>query len=114
MSASQVGKLGPRPRPFSPHVSEAICAMHQRPGAVAIWLGRVGLLFNQGQMIAAYYPARNIVVYEPSIRSNHSKHVFKWAYDLKTEAQAEQDFHRPLVTELASVMDTLDKTFNPR
>lgn len=113
-AANRTGALGPRPRPYSPHVSDAVCSMHQRVGAVSIWLSRVGLLFNQGQLIAAYYPARNVVVYEPSARGNHIKHIFRWALDLKTEAQPEREFHRELMTELAGVMHQLDMIFNPR
>jgi len=88
--------------------------MHARPGPTTIWLGRNGLLFNRGQLIGAYYPARHMIVYEPKLPSTQAKHVFKWAVDMKTDALPEPDFHKNLVTELASIMHALDMTFNPR
>ncbi len=113
-----VQRLGPRPRPDSPHVRDAVISLSRRPTAHAVWLGKLGVLFNQGTMLAVYRPSTGTVEYNARATTPQLRHVYQWAHELRTEAfpvphvDDNDSFVRGAITDMAAAMDDLNRAFN--
>lgn len=115
--ASPLGgnRMGPRPRPFSPHAKDAVLCLTRSPSPAAVWIGDFGILFSGQVSIAAYYPARNVVVIRPNVLSGQLRHATAWAIELSAEISrvTAEEFDSNVLAQLAAAADAVDRRYFP-